>query len=131
MDQGSGTRGGHLPPLTLEQAQSLFRTWRKDEWGLTCIRIVRIAAVYEEYHGDYLAEELVTERNIIGAAVNALVKQGFLASTGEHRKGRSPASHGRRSYVYRLTWRGKQLARALPGGDAPPLPPEHEQKGLF
>jgi hypothetical protein len=81
-----------------------------------------IAKTYGEFHSDYITGQQISERNIIGSAVNALVRQGYLTSTGEHRKGRSSASHGRRSYVYKLTWRGKQLAHAIPN-EAPP-PPE-------
>src|SRR4051812_18231351 len=102
-EPGAGSRGGPLPPLTLEQAQAMFRHWKRDEWGWLRVVIIRIAAQRGEFHADYIAGQHMTERNMIGAAVNAMVKQGYLRSTGEHRKGQSEASHGRRSYVYELT----------------------------
>jgi hypothetical protein len=114
----------------LEQAQALFQHWRRDEWGWLRIVILRIAYQRGEFHADYIAEQQLTERNMIGAAVNTLVKQGFLRSTGEHRKGHSAVSHGRRSYVYNLTDRGFSLARGLPHIDDPE-DPEYEQTGLF
>ena len=129
-EPGAGSRGGSFPPLTLEQAQGLFAHWRRDEWGWLRTVIIRIAAQKGEFHADYIAEQQLTERNMIGAAVNALCNQGFLTSTGEHRKGRSKVSHGRRSYVYTLTARGRALSRALPPSEAK-NEPSYEQGGLF
>lgn len=129
-EPGAGTRGGSLPPLTLEQAQGLFAHWRRDEWGWLRTVIIRIAAKHDEFHADYIAEQQLSERNMIGAAVNALCNQGFLVSTGEHRKGSSKVSHGRRSYVYKLTERGRNLSRVLPPS-VETGEPEYEQGGLF
>jgi DNA-binding MarR family transcriptional regulator len=107
----------------------LFQHWKRDEWGWLRIVILRIAYQRGEFHADHIAEQQLTERNMIGAAVNTLVRQGFLQSTGEHRKGHSAVSHGRRSYVYMLTDRGFSLARGLPPHE--PDEPEFEQTGLF
>jgi hypothetical protein len=124
MDEpGAGSRGGSLPPLTLDQARSLFEHWRRDEWGWLRTAIIRIAHQRGEFHADYIAEQQLSERNMIGAAVQALCKQGLLYSTGEHRRGGSSVSHGRRSYVYKLTQRGVTLGSALP---APPKGPEED-----
>src|SRR3954447_9753041 len=130
-EPGAGSRGGSLPPLTLDQAVSLFRQWRNDEWGWLKTDILRIAYRRGEFHADYIAGQKLSERNMIGAAVNTLCRQGFLYSTGEHRRGKSTVSHGRRSYVYKLTQRGETLGSALP---APPKEPEddnYEQPELW
>jgi len=128
-EPGAGSRGGPLPPLTLEEAQALFGHWKRDEYGWLRTTIVRLAYRHDEFHADYIAAQELTERNMIGAVVNGLCRMGFLTSTGEHRKGRSAASHGRRSYVYRLTERGMALACHLP--PAEPGEPSEEQIGLF
>jgi hypothetical protein len=104
---GAGTRGGPLPPSTLEEAQDRFGTWREEEYGWVKNRILELALTHGEFHADQLAEQPFAQRNVIGAAVNALVCAGLLVSTGEHRKGTSPAAHGRKSYVYCLTGAGR------------------------
>lgn len=129
-EPGAGSRGGSLPPMTLAHAQSLFEHWRRDEWGWLRTAIIRIAHQRGEFHADYIAEQQLSERNMIGAAVQALCKQGFLYSTGEHRRGGSSVSHGRRSYVYKLTERGVTLTRALPPTESK-NEPDYEQGGLF
>jgi hypothetical protein len=129
-EPGAGTRGGQLPPLTLEQAQGLFAHWRRDEYGWLRTVIIRIAARRGEFHADYIAEQELSQRNMIGASVNALCNQGILVSTGEHRRGGSKVGHGRRSYVYKLTERGEQLSRVLPPGEEN-NEPDYEQGGLF
>jgi hypothetical protein len=129
-EPGQGTRGGSLPPLTLGQAQAYFQHWKRDEWGWLRTAIIRIAQTRGEFHGDYIADQQLTERNMIGAAVNALVRQGFIRSTGEHRKGHSTVSHGRKSYVYELTDYGHSLARGLPPSEES-NEPDFQQQGLF
>jgi hypothetical protein len=89
--------------LSLSDVQQLFETWRSREYLLQ-------AAEAGEFH--------LTQPNVIGAAVNALAKGQLLEKRNrlgetEHRPGSSPASHGRASYVWRATERGKQVAREL------------------
>jgi DNA-binding MarR family transcriptional regulator len=116
--------------LTLEQAQSLFAHWRRDEYGWLRVAIIRIAQRRGEFHADYIAAQELSERNMIGAAVQSLCKQGYLYSTGEHRRGSSKVGHGRRSYVYKLTEYGHSLARGLPPNEEK-NEPDYEQRGLF
>jgi hypothetical protein len=116
--------------LTLAQAQSLFEHWRRDEWGWLRTAILRIARERGEFHADYIAAQQLSERNMIGAAVQTLCKQGFLYSTGEHRRGGSSVSHGRRSYVYKLTQRGVTLTNVLPPKEAKDEP-DYDQPELW
>jgi hypothetical protein len=124
MTEGAGTRGGPLPPMTVQAADTLFFEWRREEYGWLKVAILKIATERGEFHGDYLADVKLKERNIIGAVVNAMVRAGILVSTGEHRRGTSDASHGRRSYVYRLTDGGRTLAERSYQSAYVPLPPE-------
>lgn len=119
----AGQRGGDV--ATLEEAKRLFQVWRREEWGWLKARVLYIAASQGEYHGDYLEDVDLKERNIIGAVVNSLVKAGMLVSTGEHRAGTSAASHGRRSYVYQLTSYGASVigaAKSVPRETLPRRP---------
>jgi uncharacterized low-complexity protein len=122
---GQGQRGGTT--VSFEEAGALFQMWRAETWGWLKARIVVIARRRGEFHGDDLAGVELGERNIIGAVVNALVTSGWLESTGEHRAGRSAASHGRRSYVYRLTERGEQLADSVAHVERGRLPQRPER----
>lgn len=73
--------------------------------------ILRLAAEYGgEFHGDMLTRVAISERNMIGAQVSALVRAGYLEPTGHRRRSANPASHGRKSDVYRLTAKGRAQA---------------------
>ena len=113
LSAGVGTRGGPVPPMTVDRALELIETWRPYELR-RCKEMILVAALIAgEFHSDALADVVFDERNIVGIAVRALSQQHFIVSTGEHRKGRAPAAHGRRSYVYRLTERGRESAEPL------------------
>lgn len=105
----------------------MFRTWKREEYGWLKARILLIARQKGEFHGDYLAATELTERSIIGACVGALVRAQLIRSTGEHRRSRTVAGHGRRSYVYELTARGISVLGRLPEVPREVLPvrPEH------
>jgi hypothetical protein len=114
----TGIRGGHLPPLSLADVQTLFESWRRREYGWVRAHILLQAAEAGEWHSDHAAEWELAQPNLIGAAVNALAKAGLLVKLNrrgeiEHRPGASKASHGRASYVWTATLRGEQVARAL------------------
>lgn len=116
LDIGTGTRGGPIPPLTIDQARRLFETWRSDDFGYIKRKILVTAFEYGQVHADDVSQDLEgsgASRNIIGAAFNSLRGSGLIQSTGEHRASRMPSTHNRRSYVYRLTGKGKEFARVL------------------
>jgi len=102
-----GSRGGTT--ISVEMAHALFERWKTEEYAWLKARILLIAKKHGEYHADYMATVEMTQRNLIGASVRALVASGLIASTGEHRTGQTVASHGRRSYVYRLTGSGEVM----------------------
>lgn len=103
----SGERGGPVPPNTLatataqveaEQVRASWLAWLRK-------RIIETIDARGEYHADDLADVVgMPTPNLLGIAVNQLLRQGVIESTGEHRAGKAPASHGRRSYVYRRPW---------------------------
>lgn len=107
----SGSRGGST--VSLAQAQEMFRRWKPEEFGWLKARILLIAKAKGEFHGDFLEGTELSERSIIGATVNSLVRSHLLVSTGEHRRSRTAAGHARRSYVYVLTVRGRSLMDQL------------------
>ena len=102
-----GTRGGSPDVLSRGKAEELMREWKPDEFGHLQARIMLLAA--DGFHGEQLEAVELSERNMIGAAVGGLVRQGLIRATGDHVASTSPASHRRRSYVYGLTGRGRDL----------------------
>lgn len=112
-DAGVGTRGGPHTPLSVERADSLFSTWRADEYGSLKDLILQIAVEDGEFHADSLADLDLSERNQIGSAVRALQSSGLIESSGEHRKSSHAAGHGRRSYVYVATAAGCRAVRRV------------------
>jgi hypothetical protein len=103
-----GERGGTT--ATFQEAQDLIDA-QKAHWR-EAIRhdILETLEVAGEWHSDDLIPLGVPAdcKNVIGAAVGALVNQGLIEETGERRKSAAPESHGRKSNVYRLTPRGRE-----------------------
>jgi predicted ArsR family transcriptional regulator len=99
--------------MTVTEARNLLATWRSDEYGYIKRRILKHAWNNGSVHADDVSQDEYASRNIIGVAFNALRSAALIQSTGEHRSSRHPAAHGRRSYVYRLTERGRSYARVL------------------
>lgn len=128
MSSSAGSRGGPKPPMTKERAMRLYETWRADEYGGVKAEILRIACEKGEVHGDDVAHLALGERNIVGIAFNSLRGSNLLQSTGEHRVSKNPASHGRRSYVYRPTQEGRMLHEKL---KLMPIRLAPKQEGLF
>lgn len=116
----AGSRGGSV--ASLPQARKLFQKWKREEMGWLKARILYIAEQKGEFHGDDLEDVRLSERNLIGAVVNALARGHLIVSTGEHRRGSSEASHGRRSYVYVLTPLGRSICEAMRRVDSKTLP---------
>lgn len=109
-----GGRGGSIPTLSVREADELFNSWRPMEYGWLRARIIALAARHGEYHADMLAGVEITEPNQVGAAVQALARMDILEKLNrdgdvEHRTGTSDAAHGRQSYVWRLTPKGRVL----------------------
>lgn len=111
-----GSRGGSTE--SLEEGQALMEQHKVTESEVVRRFILRTAYGKAEFHADDAADLDTTSPNLIGAQVNALAKLGLLEKLNkqgqpEHRKGTSKASHGRASYVWRLTQRGYDEARKL------------------
>ncbi len=61
---------------------------------------------HPEWHRNHLRVAVPADsKNAVGAVVNALIRSGKIEETGERRKSSDPASHGRKSNVYRLLFR--------------------------
>jgi hypothetical protein len=108
-----GERGGST--ATFEEGQDLIEA-QKIHWR-EAIRtdILETLDVAGEWHADDLITLGVPAdcKNVIGAAVGALVNRGLIEETGERRKSTAPESHGRKSNVYRLTAKGRQKLRRV------------------
>jgi hypothetical protein len=106
-----GERGGST--ATFEEGQDLIEA-QKIHWR-EAIRtdILETLDVAGEWHADDLITLGVPAdcKNVIGAAVGALVNRGLIEETGDRRKSTAPESHGRKSNVYRLTTKGRQKLR--------------------
>lgn len=101
-----GSRGGTTE--SLEEGQALQQQHKLAEADVVRRFILRIAYGNGEFHADDAAALDVTSPNLVGAQVNALAKKGLLEKKNrqgiiEHRKAKAKASHGRASYVWRLT----------------------------
>lgn len=122
-----------MPPLDVELADEMFDFFRVAEYGWVRARIVLLALRAGEFHAEQMAEIQLPQPNMIGAAVNALATWGVLEKKNrrgeqEHRSGSNPASHGRASYVWRLTDpRGRQFAARMPSRLAEIQVPEVHQ----
>lgn len=132
----AGSRGGPVPPMTLDRAQELLERWRADEMGWVRARILQVARLRGEVHADDLADLPLEQPNVIGAVINALCRGSrewggpLITSTGERRRAAAEASHGRRSDVYRLTPVGVTVAYRLrmEVGDRLPGPRPKEEE---
>ena len=106
-----GERGGNT--ASLDEAQELQEA-HKALWSQT-IREAILESL--DIEGQFHADDLLTLgipadcKNIVGAQVNALVRQRVMAETGERRSTSDPAGHGRRSAVYRITDLGRTKLR--------------------
>lgn len=96
-----GERGGSTRSLDegielIEQHRaSLAQSLRAD--------IVAYLSEHGEWHRDNLRVTVPADsKNAVGAVVNGLIRSGVIVETGERRKSADPASHARKSNVYRL-----------------------------
>jgi predicted ArsR family transcriptional regulator len=110
-----GSRGGTT--ATLEEGQARLEESLQDDSERIRSAILRSAFVRGEFHADQAAEWPIRQANQIGAQVNALARMGLLEKLNrdgelEHRKAKAKASHGRASYVWRLTAKGRKAAEA-------------------
>lgn len=122
-----GMRGGTTG--SFGEAQGRMEGSRRDDPARVRSAILRAALKYDEFHADHAANWPLHEPNQIGAQVNALANMGLLEKRNrhgnvEHRAARAAASHGRHSYVWRLTGPGRTAALRVQrifdaGGQAP------------
>lgn len=108
-----GVRGGST--ASLAEGMNLIDANKAVEAERVKLAIMRHAWAAGEFHADDAADWQVSEPNIIGAQVNALARGGLIEKlnrhgAAEHRKGAAKAAHGRASYVWRLTERGRERA---------------------
>jgi hypothetical protein len=108
----AGSRGGSVPPLDAPTADTLFTTHRAAEYRRVRHLILALALEFGFFHGEQLASVAIKQRNMIGTAISAMMRDGLLVE-GPHRKGTNRASHGRRSYEYHLTATGRALAERV------------------
>lgn len=111
-----GSRGGVT--RSLEEGQALIEDHKADEARFVRESILRVALRSGEVHADDLSGLEVSSPNVIGAQINALARSRLLEKLNrrgavEHRKARAKASHGRASYVWRLTDKGRRQAERL------------------
>lgn len=111
-----GSRGGTTE--SLPEGQQRLEQARADSAERIRKAILRAADYYGEFHADMAADWPIVQPNQIGAQVNALAKMGMLVKRNkfgniEHRKAKAKASHGRASYVWSLTAKGKAAAEAV------------------
>ncbi len=96
-----GERGGSTS--TLEQGQALIQEHKASLAMAIRNDILIHLEQYGEWHRDNLSIEVPAEsKNAVGAVVSGLIKSGKIEETGERRRSSDPASHGRKSNVYRL-----------------------------
>lgn len=106
-----GTRGGSTG--SFDEGAARMEQARPVESAQLRRLILRLAVQFGgEFHGDMLTRVVLSQRNMIGAQVSGLVRCGYLEPTGQRRRSVNPASHGRKSEVYRLTAKGREAARA-------------------
>lgn len=113
-------RIGQGSTLDVREATALFEKWKAEEFGWVKAKILTVARQRGEYHADDMIGLELAQPNMIGAAVNALARAGFLEKLNregriEHRETRSKTSR-RASYVWRLSARGRVLAEELKRG---------------
>lgn len=116
----------------MTKARRLFETWRSDEFGYLKRRILSHAMRYGSVHSDDVSQEALDgHRNMIGAAFNALRGAALIQSTGEHRRSNIASTHGRRSYVYRLTDKGRVFASVMSADREAKLKLKEEPKEIY
>jgi hypothetical protein len=96
-----GERGGST--ASLEQGQALIEE-HKASLSLAVRNDILIHLEQNgEWHRDNLTIEVpASSKNVVGAVVSGLISSGLIQETGERRRSSDPASHGRKSNVYRL-----------------------------
>lgn len=115
-----GERGGTTATLEAgialveEHKASLAQSIRED--------ILAWLSQYPSWHRDNLRIEIPADsKNALGAVVNGLIRSGVIEETGERRASSDPASHRRKSSVYRLTEpRTASFPRAVQAGTDEP-----------
>lgn len=71
---------------------------------------------HSTWHRDDLRIPLAaSDKNVLGAVVNGLIRSGKIVETGERRKSSDPAAHGRKSNCYRLTGGGGSQVAPISG----------------
>lgn len=118
----TGVRGGIT--RSLEEGQVLIEAFKPQE--ASAIRSLILDVARE--HGEVHADQIPCPGNVVGAQFNALARSGRLEKLNrhgqlEHRASAKPDSHGRRSYVWRLS-----PATQIGAGSGAPRP-DGERRG--
>jgi len=118
----TGERGGNT--ASLEDGVRLIETHKGFISRVIRDDILDWLSTNGTWHRDDLRVHVPAEsKNAIGAAVISLVRQGRIVETGERRKSSDPASHGRKSNVYRVS----SKLRAAPRLESPIGEKQHDR----
>jgi len=96
-----GERGGFT--ATAEQGFALVEQHKPVLSNAIRFDILDWLENHSSWHRNDLRVDVPPEsKNAVGAVVNGLIRSGRIVETGERRKSSDPASHARKSNVYRL-----------------------------
>jgi hypothetical protein len=96
-----GERGGST--VTAEQGFALVEQHKPVLSNAIRFDILDWLESHSTWHRNDLRVDVPPEsKNAVGAVVNGLIRSGRIVETGERRKSSDPASHARKSNVYRL-----------------------------
>lgn len=96
-----GERGGRF--ATVEQGFGAIETFKHTIADQVRQDILGWLGSHSTWHRDDLRVSLSpADKNVLGAVVGGLVRSGCIEETGERRRSGDPASHGRKSNVFRL-----------------------------
>lgn len=126
-----GERGGRT--ATAEQGFEAIETFKHTIADQVRADILGWLDGHATWHRDNLRVPLApADKNAVGAVVGGLVSSGVIVETGERRKSADPASHGRKSNVFKLQRSGNvapsNSGNADEGGVV--MEPEKNRAGL-
>lgn len=96
-----GERGGTTG--TADEGFDVIETFKHTIADQVRLDILGWLGSHSTWHRDDLRVSLSpADKNVLGAVVGGLVRSGCIEETGERRRSGDPASHGRKSNVFRL-----------------------------
>lgn len=111
-----GERGGTTPDL--DSGVALIETHKPVLSNAIRFDILDWLESHSTWHRNDLRVEVPADsKNAVGAVVSGLISSGTIVETGERRKSSDPASHGRKSNVFKLQQSAKSGGLGEPAGD--------------